>query len=860
MGSIATTTFVDPLRYPSQQFIDRENYDGQLWFLRRTGQTTFDIYRSSDNGQTWAAVAGTSVTRANLQEVSGLFMDSSGHIHITYRVYESGADKIFYRRLPADSGAWSAESQVASASAAAAGNVYTGMDLVAFKLGTTFYVHMAVGTQDGVNGGVTIFSATVSSTGTYTNRNNLISGTRSWLNGPPGIVHPSIDFVHIGDRKTTTGTPNLWLAWGRSTTYSALFTYNSGPSWTSPNWNTPSVVSGLAPNQPSNTAVYDAHSDQMLFAYPNGTAVRVAARSVDNSTQTTVDSPAHPQGVIRHTAISVSSATSNIRVFAVGTSNGQLYYVDYDKANNSWSASWTAVSASAIIGTDSNNYSVRRVNFGNGHNDVVVATGAGPAYNLISTSSTAASSPKTPVITSPANVTTKDVASPLTLVWTFQDDDPSDFQDSYALRRAIGAGSFEYYNATAGTWGGSEVFNLSGTTSVTLPASWGADSDANHFYSVKVRDQQGNSSANATNVTIVPSSKDNPTITSPTASPNTALVTASWTVATQTAYRIVLAITSTGAVVRDTGWVTSTATSVTLPDVLLAQSYTMYLTTRNDEGLESNTVTQVFTPAFTPPQVATPLLTPLSSIGVIRSTITNPDPVGAEATNLSNAVYRRKVGETGPGVRVATIIPSTPVNLVAPYRKSFEETDSSASWGTANGSISTAARDTTQFRSGIASYAQTAVNGTGFAGINFGPLNTFPAVPGDQFFLSFWFKANAGIQVRGQVGYRNAANASNGSPSQGALVVATGSWQQFTMTSTAAPANTAFAFPNLGSSPTANVAGDKIYVDDVVYYKTGSVATPVSYDDFTAASDTQYEYSIVTTAINGSVSQSAWVS
>src|SRR5690349_17488766 len=133
MGAITTTTFSEPIGYPNQQYIDRENYDGDLWFAKRVSQTQVDIYKSSNNGASWTAT-GASFTRANLQEISGLFMDKNGHIHIAYRVYESGADKVFYRRLEADQTVFDGEKTVSSINTGSAGSVYTGLDVVAFQL------------------------------------------------------------------------------------------------------------------------------------------------------------------------------------------------------------------------------------------------------------------------------------------------------------------------------------------------------------------------------------------------------------------------------------------------------------------------------------------------------------------------------------------------------------------------------------------------------------------------------------------------------------------------------------------------------------------------------------------------------
>lgn len=855
MGAISTTTFAEPLSYPNQQYIDRENYDGDLWFAKRVSQTQVDIFKSSNNGASWTGPIAT-LTRANLQEVSGIFMDANGHIHMLSRVYESGTDRVYYHRLPANATSFQTEMFVVGAATGAAGNVYTGLDLIVFKQYDYWVMHFAVGTQNGVNGGITLFSGWVDADGNPYMYNSLISGTRQWLNGPTGVVHPTIDFVHTGDRKTPAASPAFWVAWGRSTIYTAKYSWATGPQWTAPTY-TPPAVSSLSPNQPSNTAVYDAHGDRFLVPFPVASTVRIAERNVDNTTQVQRDTPAHPQGTVRHCALSVSSATSNMRVFAVGTTTGQLYFIDYTRDGDSWGA-WTQVSAAAIIGSTANNYSARKVNFGNGHYDLAIATGTTP-FNLISTSTTAASAPSTPAITAPTNGQPKDVNASLTIAWTFNDADPDDFQDSYALRRAIGAGAFSYWNAGTASWGASEVYNASGTTSVTLASGWGADSDATHFYSVRVKDQQGNSSGYATNVAVTPSAKANPTITSPTASPTTATITPTWTVSSQSAYRVVLQVTATGAVVRDTGWVTSTFPSVAFPDLLTVQGYTLFVTTRNSEGLTSDTASLAFTPNYTQPQQAGLGLTGFNTLGVVRVAVSNPDPAGSESYYATNAIYRRKVGETGVGVRVATVGPSLPGNVLSPYNPGFEATNSNANWGTANGAISTAARDTSQFNSGVASFAQTAV--TGFAGINFGPLNTFASIPTDQWVLTFWVKGTNGRNIRGAVGWRTAANGPNNVPSSGSLLVLNGSWQQYTMTSSAAPSNTAFAYPTLASSPDSVSAGEKVYVDDVQFYKVGaSGGVAVTYDDFMVASGVAYEYSVVTTAVNGATRQSAWFS
>lgn len=648
MATISTTTVLESLRYPSESVIDRytSSNGGILWMLKRTSSTTCDLFYSTNNGASWTA--GPGFTRTNLQEVSGLFIDASDNIMVCYRVYESGEDRIYYRRIKPSDSAWRTELLVAASTAGSAGAVYTGCAVTSFKLSSTIYVFFAIGTRNGVNSGVTLFAATINSSDTFTVKNTLIDGYRQWLNGPDGVVHPALDFKHTGDAKSVGSGPALWVAWGRGTLYCIKASWTSGPNWYGP-WTPTTIVTGLS-NQDHNVGRYNGYGDKFHVAYPSGSTVVVTERKVDDSGATTRTSPAHPQGVVRYVALSNSAYNNNYRVFAVGTSTPDLYYVDWSTTIG-WSA-WTLVTATDIVGAAPNNFSVRRNNYGNGQYDLVIAGGASP-YTLTHTSSTSSSAPKTPVITSPENGSAQDVAATLPLTWTFQDDDPLDTQASYAIRRTIGA-TTRYWNNGAGTWDVSEVFNSSGTTGKTFSASWGADSDAVHFYSVRVRDQAALTSGYSASVMVIPSAKDNPTLTSPGASVTTPQVTVSWTVATQTARRVELL--QSGVSVYDTGWESTTSTSLVVPLTLVnAGSYTARVTTRNDEGLTSNTVSQAFTTTFVPPHNPTSMtLTPNATLGGISVSIANGTPSGGEPAFSSQDFYRRKVGDTGPGVVVAT--------------------------------------------------------------------------------------------------------------------------------------------------------------------------------------------------------------
>jgi hypothetical protein len=646
MGTISTTTVLDSLRYPSESQIDRYT-TGTLYFLKRVDATTCQLFESTNNGGSW--VADASFTRANLQEVSGIFIDGDNNISVAYRVYEGGEDAIYYRRIKSSDANWRSELKVASATAGSAGAVYTGCSVIDFKLGSTIYVFFAIGTRNGTNSGVTLFAATINSSDTFTVKNTLIDGYRQWLNGPDGVVHPALDFKHTGNAKSVGSGPALWVAWGRGTLYAIKASWQSGPTWYGP-WTPTTIKTGLT-NQDYNVGRYNGYGDKFNAAYADGSTVVVVERKVDDSGGTSRTTPAHPQGAVTQVAISNSATSNSYRVFAIGTTNSTLCYIDWSASGASW-GSWTQVSATPVVGTAPNNFSVRRNNYGNGQYDLTFAGGTTP-YTLTHTSSTAASAPRTPVITAPNNGSAVDVAQSLTLSWTFTDDDPLDTQKDVAIRRNIG-GVIRYFNAGTSTWQTTEVFNATGTTSRVFAAGWGATSDASHYYAVKVRDQSNLSSGYSADVQVIPTAVANPTITSPGASVTTPTVSPTWTVASQSAYRAELLLS--GVSVYDSGWVTSSATTVAIPVQLTnAGSYTFKLTTRNAQGLTSSTVQQAFTATFTPPHVLTSMtLTPNENDGGIYIVIANGTPSGGEPALASQTIYRRKVGESGSGVVIAT--------------------------------------------------------------------------------------------------------------------------------------------------------------------------------------------------------------
>lgn len=507
MGTITTSTQAQPFSYPNQSYMERSPWSGLLWTMVRTSAGALQLYSSNNNGTTWTA--SLSFTRANLQEWSGLYIDTDGFLHIAYRVFESGRDKIYYRRC---GDVWDSEVLVASAAAASAGDVYQGVDVICYDSGGDYFAHIAVGTTSGANIGVTMFSVVISyeydwwygAYWLYTVNNNLIQGTRSWFTAGTGRVGPSLDFRHNSDGHTA-GVPDLWVAFGRSTISVVRIAYSNG-RWTGP---------GTAVNLATPTTAQDcvsARFDKLRFLVPviNSTKVDVYERDVSNTTTTVRSSPVHPTGVVRYVAINYVPQTGDFRLYAVGTSTAVLYYVDYARGTNSWGA-WTSTALTIV---NVNNFGTRRGTWGNSRYDFYTSTGSTP-FTLGSTSQTLVFAPDQPITSSPVNGNAYDVAATLPITWSFTDIDPADTQSAYAIRRQIGGGTAAYWRASDSTWQPAEVQNTSSSTTVNLPAGWGLDADAEHNYKVKVWDAGGLASNYSDGTTIIPSTKVNPTITNP---------------------------------------------------------------------------------------------------------------------------------------------------------------------------------------------------------------------------------------------------------------------------------------------------------------------------------------------------------
>lgn len=646
MATVATSTQNPVLQYPSQTFIDRNPVDGYLYVLiKGTTANTFDVYRSTDNGGSWALYV--SLTRANVREIGSIFITNVQWLHWCYRTNEGGQDRVYWRRLNLTNATWGAEVLTgAPSNGGVADSIHTGLDLMVVVTQGQEFIAIAVGTKIGTNYGVTLYGVRINTTGVAAYNNEAVFlGKRQWLHPvSAGPIVPSIDIEHNGDGKS--GTPHLWVTWGTSIVYAVKLAWQW--RWQGPN--SASKVDDAIPTQVQIAGRWIG--DRFVVVLPHSTAqnrVVLNTRTASNSGNSiTSQSNVHPAGNVKNCSFSYDSVTRDVRVYAIGTSNNDLYYADRIAATGVWT-SWNTVSTTDILGTVPNQYSIRRGSLKTRARYDVITAHATPTPNtVVHTAQALTYAPNAPEwnftgIGYP-NGAAADVALALPLDWTFSDPDPNDTQTAYAISRQIGVGALSYWRASDSTWQAAEVKNVSGTSLVTLASGWGSTSDAPHHYKVKTWDSADVAGPYGDELTLIASGKINPTIDVPAESAviGSSSVTLEWTVSEQTQFKVRLVIL--GVELFNSGWITSTDREYVIPWVLASGfNYSAFLQTRNNENLVSTEDQVNFSVSFVAPPVGSIVPTPVPADGAIRLVVTNPAPVGTQPAFISQEIWRRPV-------------------------------------------------------------------------------------------------------------------------------------------------------------------------------------------------------------------------
>jgi len=468
MATVTTSTNSNPILYPGSTRLDVYPADRSLWVLSLNNSGNIELSKSVNNGGSWSVV--NTLVRANLQEVTMYIPAAAPEVHVAYRTNESSQDRVYHRVYYMNSNTWSAELQVAfSGNGGVAGSILTGLDLVVVGANGQEFIPIAVGIQGGGTFGAILVGAVVPSAGAAPqSAPNLFNGPVSYRHSGSGRVGPSLDIEHIGDGKTAT-TPHLWFTFGRT----RINMMSCG--WTGWGWVTPGSAYNMVDPVPAQDSIRGVFDGRRYLAASinnaNTSTVAVWERNRSNTGATTLrQTPVHPAGVVRSCTIGYDYSQDDFRVFAIGTSNNDLYYTTYDRSAGTSSA-WSAVTTTDVLGVPPGNYSAKRATYYNARFDALIAHSGSP-NTIVHYPVTQAYAPGTPVWALPENGSPQDVAAAMVLDWTFVDVDPNDTQSAYALSRQIGTDALEYWQASTGTWQSTEQKNTSGTTQVTLPTGF----------------------------------------------------------------------------------------------------------------------------------------------------------------------------------------------------------------------------------------------------------------------------------------------------------------------------------------------------------------------------------------------------
>jgi hypothetical protein len=864
VATITTASITDVVAYPNTPAFARDHSNGRLYALVQTATGTLTLLRSTDAGGSWSNAWGpgaTSVgfTHTNLAEWSSLVVDKNGWAHIAYRVSTTGGggtDTIWYRRCDLVNAAWDGGMQTSSSDSngGTAGATWQGVDLavVRHSIGTYAIAVCGARTQGTTRYGVQVMGVSIGEGNVvYLNNGIVINNREFWTTGTaPGRSGISCELEHNGDGFTSS-TPHLWITWGRTVLYNVKLAWQG----TYVGWQGPSdgiaIRSGLSAHD-SISGRWDGTRWMSAVISPDNTSqVRVFQRNQANTSTTYVDSPTHTTGVIRQIALSYDSVTRNIRVYAVGTSTTVLYFVDYNRGAGTW-GSWATVTATAVLGTGGVEFSVKRG--GNSYtakHDVVTAHSGAP-NTIVHTAQTTASAPSIATWDTSTvpyfNGGAADTAATLTLDWNFTDQDPGDTQGSYALSRQIGAAAVQYYTAAGGTWGGTEVQNSTATTSVTLAASWGAGTDADHVYKVKVWDASNTPAPGySAALKLIASVKVNPAIVTPTAAQviNTDQVTMTWTAAEQKTRRIRLTTNPGSQVVYDSGYIADTGLSFTVPVKLANGSgWTIELTTTNLEGLASTAQTRNFTVSYASPPASISTVTAVPASGWMAVTASALAAVGAQPAIVSQDLYRRVKTNA-----ILTSNPSMAGNVT----------------GWTGVGTTTMAYSTVQFHDSPGAALATPTGAAALSLVRHTAL--IDVVAGAKYYASGWIRPTTGNKnVLIQLDWYTSGSVFISSTTITVTPVATAWMFLEVMGDPSTVATAAKVTMSIGESGTP-AAGDTFYADELeltVYNADTGIriaagaGAGATYNDWGAASSVDYEYRWITTGANGTTIQSPW--
>ena len=601
-------------------------YLGTDWVaLYSLASTRWEFWYSTNNGASWTESTARRITVSG--NVAGaLDVSRNGDVVFAYGTGTSVGLAIQEGAGPLPSDAWT---RIKTRNASASNVVDIDM-VVCGQFTTTIAVVMSVA-SGAVFCGNTGLDAASGFPMTF-----LVSG----LSGGGQVA---IDWSHTGDGRTfSSATCFITYRMTAATVMRKSNTLFIGDASTFGAERTIASVAAAATD--SLTATFDGSRFIMAFIDDTSdTAVKWFERDAADTVTTSRTPSALSDGAITSLGLAVTPA-GNTRLFAVGTTSDDVRICNYDRAANTFSA-FVLFNATTATGLS---MSVQR-GFSSGYS-VVWTSGAGSPFNVVFERSAFAAAPNAPGWTSPTNSSAQDVAASLLLDWAYSNIDPSDTQSAYALFRSVNAAALQYYNAAAGTWGASEVKNVTTTTNVTLATAWATDGQST-VYAVKTWSAADLPGPYGSGLTIIGSALVVPTITAPANSATlaTATATVTWTVAEQTAYQIRF-LTLANALLYATGKVTDVPTRSLAVAYTLANGLTnikVELTTWNTEDLSATDTNTEIGVTYVTPLVPTLTVT-ANSAGAFTQVAINDPAFGPSPQVASHDIFVR----VAPGGRV----------------------------------------------------------------------------------------------------------------------------------------------------------------------------------------------------------------